>query len=224
METKTTVVQNWFTLHPHPWRWAITWFLILIVYGMSLIHWEHTGGFAASGESVFLKGEWWRAWTALFVHADLAHLLANSLLFFLFTFLLAGRFGILLPLMGFAVSGLMNLIVLNELPSHTSLVGASGVVHWMGGAWFTLYLLIDRRERWRPRFGSVLFLLLMLFLPETYEPRVSYLSHALGFLFGVITATGYYWVNRKVIESYEVKITTVTPEPDFDWSGKGEGF
>jgi rhomboid protease GluP len=220
METKTTIVQNWFTLAPHPLRWVTAWCLILVVYGMSLLHWEHVVGFAASGESVFLRGEWWRAWSALFVHADLSHLLANSLLFFFLTYLLAGRFGVGVPLVGFAVCGVMNLIVLQSLPPLTKLVGASGVVHWMAGAWFTLYLLIDRREKWRTRFGSVLFLLLMLFLPEAYEPRVSYLSHFLGFLFGILSALGYYWLRRETIESYEVRVTTITPPPDFDWSGE----
>lgn len=39
---------------------------------------DFTQRFSNSNEAVFLHGEWWRPFTALFLHADAAHLLGNT--------------------------------------------------------------------------------------------------------------------------------------------------
>lgn len=176
----------------------------------------------ASPRQVFGDGEYWRLWTTLFVHADLEHLLSNTLLFLPLVYLLTAYFGLwLFPVVGFFIGGLTNWLVLKTLPLSATLVGVSGVVYWMGAAWFTLYYLIDHRKNPKARFANILFLTLMLFVPETYKPQVSYLSHFIGFGFGVISAYTYYYINQAAFRRAEVIETIyedneIVPEEPFD--------
>ncbi|MBC7467566.1 MAG: rhomboid family intramembrane serine protease, partial [Bdellovibrio sp.] len=109
----------------------------------------------------------------------------------------------------------VNLIVLKTMPLTTSLLGISGVVYWMGAAWLTLYLLIDRRKKLRYRFAIALFLCLTLFIPDKYQPQISYLSHFLGFIAGIISAFIYYGLNHKRIQAAEkIEYIYDTPQPE----------
>jgi rhomboid protease GluP len=106
------------------------------------------------------------------------------------------------------------------MPSQVSLVGASGVVHFVGAMWVTLHVLTDHREGLRARFGSALFLMLMLFIPGDYRPNISYMGHAMGFVLGVLTGLVYYRLNREKFKTLEVYETRFIPPVDFDWSGE----
>ena len=85
----------------------------------------------------------------------------------------------------------------------------------MGAAWLTFYFLIDRRRTLGRRLAVALGIALVIFAPETYKPEISYLSHFLGFLFGVLSALIYYFVNRTEIKSAEVYVS-ILPEPTID--------
>jgi rhomboid protease GluP len=101
-----------------------------------------------------------------------------------------------------------------------SLLGASGVVHFVGAMWVTLHVLADNREQLRARFGSALFLMLMLFIPGDYRPNISYMGHAVGFVLGALTGLVYYRLNRERFKALEVYETRLIPPVDFDWSGE----
>jgi len=156
-------------------------------------------------KNVFEQGEYWRLWTALFSHADISHLLSNSLLFSVFAFFLYGYFGSLVfPFAAFFIGGIINVIVLKTMPWQAELLGVSGVVYWMGAVWLTLYFLLETRERLSKRLLKIIGIALVLFIPETYHRDTSYLSHFLGFVFGIAFAVLYYCKKRKVFEKAEV--------------------
>lgn len=208
MESK--IIANWLTQKPAPYAKAVTIALGLILLFGSLFYFNDTFGASdwmpASGRLVFGKSEYWRAWTALFAHADLGHLLGNAFLFLPLAYLLTAYFGPwFFPLAALASGGLINLIVLKTMPATVSLIGISGVVYWMGAAWLTLFLLIDRRERPARRFGHALFLFLMLFVPETLRPEVSYLSHFVGFVLGALSALALYGLRRAAYQIAEAR-------------------
>lgn len=121
------------------------------------------------------------------------------------------------------MGGVTNLVVLLTLGNNVHLVGASGLVHWMGAAWATMYFLLENRQSLRQRFGSGLFLMLVLFTPDTYRPNVSYLAHFVGFIFGILSAAGYYQANRtKFLNAIKTE-TLVIPEWEFGpWDGTSE--
>jgi len=158
----------------------------------------------ASGEEVFKKHEYWRLWTTLFTHADATHILSNMVLFFPFAYFLIGFYGsVFFPLFGFLVGGLTNLVVLKTMPENVHLVGVSGVVYWMGAAWITLATLINRHEKSSKRILKALGVSAILFIPETYQPEVSYLTHFVGFIAGVSSALIYYFWKREEFKSAE---------------------
>ncbi len=176
--------------------------LINIIYSFNLF--KLAPFFEASGDKVFEQQEYYRLWTTLFVHADFAHLGNNVFLFIPFCYFLIGHFELLLfPITGFLVGGLTNFIVLKTMPSQVTLIGLSGVVYWMGATYITLSFFIERRDKIFKRFIRYSAVMIILFFPTVILEHVSYLSHALGFLFGILTAVFYYLIRKQYILSAE---------------------
>jgi len=220
VEELKIIKENWFTRKPREYLLSPTVTLTALLFAASLALFRDVfhaqSWMVATPQEVFVKHEYWRAWTTLFAHADISHLLSNALLYIPLVYLLTAYFGLgLFPWLGFFIGGLTNLIVLKTLPPEASLLGVSGVVYWMGAVWFTLFLLIDRRKNLKTRFSNVIFLLFMVFIPETYQPQISYLSHFLGFVFGVVSALAYYGMYRQDFLRAEV-VETIREDDEMD--------
>ena len=170
---------------------------------------------SASGSSVFAKGEIWRLWTTLFAHGDEKHLLSNSFLFFILGSFMAGYFGLKnFPLIALLFGGLINFLVLRHMPPEVNLIGMSGVVFWLGGAWLVLYFLIDRRKSLYQRTVRAIGVGLVLFFPaEAFDPSVSYSSHLIGFALGALWAVFYFLWNRRRFRSAETYRLIMDEEP-----------
>lgn len=210
----TRIRETWLTRAPRGGE-VISGFSVLLLALGSLAYWDGIAGadrwMAASGESVFGRGEWWRLWTTLFAHADLGHLLSNSLLFFVLGALLAGHFGaFVFPVASFVLGGVVNAMILKTYDPAVRLIGASGVVFLMGGIWLTLYLLIHRERTFGQRALRSLGVALALFMPtQAFDPSVSYRTHALGFAAGVAFALLYFLRNKSFFRSAEIVETVV---------------
>ena len=103
-------------------------------------------------------------------------------------------------------------IVIQTMPPETNLIGISGVVYWMGSTWLTLFLIIDRRKTLRRRIALAAFLTVVLFIPETYKPEISYMSHFVGYVLGAVTGLLVYFLRRNEIEAAEVREFIYEPE------------
>ena len=209
METSLILKENWLTRRPNKAAWDMTiglGFLVLLLglsYLGDLFHARQW--MAASGETVFHQHQYWRLWTSIFAHGDFEHLLSNAIFFFPFTYFLSSYFGLwFVPVLGFFMGGVINFFVLQGMPLQISLIGISGVVYWLGAAWLTLFFMIDQRQSLRRRIAKVAVISLVLFAPQAYKPEVSYMSHAVGYLFGALSALLYYWFNRNKFLSAEV--------------------
>lgn len=200
---------HWLTEKPNSNSYFVAAFSVIIFLAVSLMYWRNdfylTNFITAIPQNVFEGGEYWRLWTALFAHADIGHLFSNSLLFSVFAFFLYGYFGsFVFPFMALVFGGITNYLVLKTMPPTVELLGVSGVVYWMGAVWLTLYFLIETREVIFRRFIKTLGIAAVLFIPEAYHQNVSYLSHFIGFAFGVVFALFYYWWRRKEFKKAEV--------------------
>lgn len=215
----TRMIANWLTRKPNDSAYFVTAIMAVFLWTLSFAYLaasSWTSWMPATATKVFSEHEYWRLWTTLFAHGDLAHLLSNWLLFLPLAYLLNGYFGTLFfPFAGLFIGGLINIIVLKTLGSETNLIGISGVVYWMGAAWLTLYYLIDRRRSHLRRLAIAIGIALVLFFPETYKPEVSYLSHFLGFVTGVASALLYFVFNKNKIEAAD-EYFTAPPEPDLE--------
>ncbi len=218
--TATAVVrENWLSRPPRYRGWTLMLVFAVLLHATNIAFFNGWADWLpATGNSVFNQGQIWRAWTALFAHSDLGHFFSNAFLFLPLTYLLTSYYGFtFFPVVGFLLGGLTNLIVLRTLPPETSLLGISGVVYWMGSAWLTLFVLIDRRSSLRRRVAIAAALTVVLFIPETFKPEVSHLSHFIGFASGVASAGVYFALNRSAIraeESVEIEIEDDEPAAD----------
>ena len=173
----------------------------LVILGFSLIFWSDFHGIAsrmpASGEQVFVQGEYWRLCTSILVHADLKHLLSNALGVIGLGYLLYGYFGFrIYPCLILVAGILITLVALATYPPHTFLLGSSGCVYFMAGFWLTMYVCLERRFSIGKRLLRSLGFLLIVLFPTSINPEISYRSHAIGFGVGIVVS-GLYFIKRK---------------------------
>lgn len=175
----------------------------------SLACWQNRSSLAsqlaANPERVFAHGEYWRLLTAIAVHADWRHLASNGLAFGLLSYLLYGYFGVAAyPILSLALGSLVNGLALLSYPPETSLVGASGVVYLMAAFWLTSYVLIERRLSLAKRLLRSIGFGMILLLPSSFDPLVSYRTHALGLVVGALVGASHFFLKKESFRKHEV--------------------
>lgn len=138
------------------------------------------------------QGEWWRAVTALTLHADIVHLTGNMVFGSLFGLFACQTLGPGIAwfsiLMAGATGNLINAFL--QRASHTS-IGASTAVFAALGIQAACTCLFWRRlsknklRQWSPLVGGIM---LLAFLGGP-GPEIDVLSHVTGFLAGLIMGT-----------------------------------
>ncbi len=220
MEAHRIIKENWLTRKPNEFAFLSSLLLGVVLVMLSYFFlngiFDSGSWMAANPESVFKKHEYWRLWTTLFAHADIEHLLSNLMLLVPLSYMLSAYFGMLLfPIAGLLFGGLINYLVLQAMPPSVDLIGISGLVYWMGAVWLTLYILIDRRKSLRRRIAVSFLLTVVLFIPETYRPEVSYLSHLVGYILGIAFGIGVYLFRSREFASAQV-FEVIYDDPSFD--------
>ncbi|MEK6676202.1 MAG: rhomboid family intramembrane serine protease [Planctomycetota bacterium] len=146
--------------------------------------------FGETNAGLIRQGEWWRAVTALTLHVDLGHLLANlfigSLLGLFAGQSLGSGFAWFMILMGGALGNLLNATVRHS--DHTSVGASTAVFAALGllvaNAWRQRRMpRTSKRERWVPLVGGVL---LLSYLGTSGE-RTDVAAHVFGFMCGTLT-------------------------------------
>jgi len=187
-------------------QWSL--FTLFVCLVMSNVYWNFSPGIgdllAASPEKVFASKEYWRLFTSSFIHADLAHLLSNSLMMTIMGYFVIYQYGVLIfPFLGFIAGIFINLIVIWNYSAGSTIVGASGIVHYLWGYWLVLYILIQHHVPFNRRLMKVTAVGIFILAPTEFKPNVSYLAHAIGLAFGIFTGICYFIFNRQMIRSYE---------------------
>lgn len=206
----TKIRANWLSRAIHPDAAIVAAIASLFIVMISIIEWNNHFGLGnsldASWQLVFAQGEVWRLWTATLIHSDFKHLLSNLFMFFILGWFLFGYFGSLLfPLSAFVVGGILNALILQTYNPLTTLVGASGIVFYLGGVWLTLYFLIQRQLSLFQRILRTGGVALMLFMPsEVFDPSISYRTHFLGLFVGAIVGALYFSLNKGKIRAAEI--------------------
>ena len=186
---------------------AVAWTLGLAA-AFSAIYWwgppEWARALPASGETVFGRAEVWRLFTSMAAHADALHLLSNSVLLTLLVYFAYGAFGSSLYPVGALPAGALALAVtLEGYPPNIRVVGASGMVYLLAGACLTLYVLVERRLSVVKRLVRVVGFSLLVLVPTSVRPEVSYRAHAIGFFFGVCLGLVWFLSRREAIRAAE---------------------
>jgi rhomboid protease GluP len=182
---------------------------LLVLTGFSLLFWSDISGLSsqlpANRELIFKQGQYWRLWTSIFVHADLKHLLSNMPGFCFLSYLLYGYFGVRVYFGLILVAGAVatGITVLTYGPQ-TFLLGASGVVYLMAAFWLTMYVFLERRFSIGRRIVRATGFLLIVLIPTSFPPEVSYRSHAIGFAAGIIVAVFFFLFHKSRLRREEV--------------------
>ncbi len=157
------------------------------------VDWNARGG---GDTGLMAAGQWWRAVTALTLHADVAHLLGNVCLGGIFLLLLAQEAGLgaawLLCLLA-GTCGNLAKVALQGPGNH--FIGASTAVFGTLGVLAGIRLLRSGHgQRWRRATPFAAALMLLVFLgvgPEEESLRIDLAGHFLGFAGGCLLGAAY---------------------------------
>jgi rhomboid protease GluP len=211
----TVVRRTWLSRPPDPSAQAMTAAALFLLILACSAQWHNFYGLGefwpATKNQVFNQGEYWRLWTTLFTHGDLGHLLANSLLFYILGYFLYGYFGgFVFPFSAWFMGGVINAVSIFSYAPDIRLVGASGMVSWMGGAWLALYFLLNTKISTTQRGLRSLGVALMLFAPsEAFDPKISYRTHMIGLFLGIACGYLYYIWRKKEFTAAEYRETVI---------------
>jgi membrane associated rhomboid family serine protease len=192
-----------YRLENRHWRWrrpvfspglffdwsSLAWaFLTMLFYWWS----ETSPGLRMHGqmdEAALAHGEWWRVFTAIWLHADLAHLAANVVFGFLFLGMVMGRYGPGVGLFAAYLAGLGGNVIawLVYDESYRSL-GASGMVMGaLGLLAVQSFALLKRRNANTFRlFAAGILAGILLFVLLGTSPGTDIVAHLGGFVTGLV--------------------------------------
>ncbi len=192
---------RFFRLENRRWSWRqripatgllFDWTAVLWVLLLAVFFWVsetnpavEVGGIMSAAKVV--QGQWWRLFTAVWLHADAAHLAANATLGLVLLGLAMGRYGTGVALLATYVAGILGNVGALVVAARAESLGASGAV--MG----TLGLL--GAQSFRPAFRTpqhtryfITGLLggFMLFVLFGLAPGTDVRAHFGGFLSGLL--------------------------------------
>jgi membrane associated rhomboid family serine protease len=180
--------------HSAGWPICGIWVLVL----MAVFYWQDQDRFlveraASSSVGLIGRGEWWRPFTALFLHKDAGHLIGNLVGGVIFATLVARSVG---PLLGWPMilaCGTIGNIITSRLtyPEPFLSIGASTAVFAALGILSGFGIAETLRERARQpllRITAPVFagIILLGWLGGGHDPQTDVLGHVFGFGSGLV--------------------------------------
>ncbi len=169
-----------------PLLWALS---VLAIFRFKA-NWTAKGALDAA--AVFVQGEWWRPVTALFLHADAAHVISNALGGILVFTAVLSTFGRWRGVVGLALAGILgNLAVAAaHYPGPYRSVGASTAIFaglgLLTGRAIRVIARTRHPHRWRAMFVPFAAGLTVFALHGAGAQRVDIGAHLAGFLVGLL--------------------------------------
>jgi len=173
-----------------PLVWVVVVLAVYAFQSRSPEIWEEAG--ALDSQAVFGRSEWWRAGTALFLHADVGHVLANAASgFFVFSALIStmGRLRGWILLALAAIAGNLAVAAVNYPGPYRSIGASTAVFAGLGlltGRAIRVLRGEDGRLRWRAVFVPLAAGVTLLGLFGAGGMRTDVVAHATGFAAGLV--------------------------------------
>jgi membrane associated rhomboid family serine protease len=141
--------------------------------------------------SVIIDHEYWRLFTALFLHYGAIHLLFNLFALYVLGPALertigSARFGLCYVISGLGSTSGVILLTLMGLMRPAELVGASGCVMGIVGAWAGFLLRHRHAPRAKERLLNILLIVAIQIVFDISTPQVSMAAHLCGLVTGLI--------------------------------------
>jgi membrane associated rhomboid family serine protease len=180
----------------YPFDWgSLAWVLLVVLF-----FWlEGRSGLRPAGMMVSARvaqGEWWRLFTAVWLHADAGHLAANATLGFVLLGLVMGRYGAGVGLLAAYLTGVAgNAGAWLFAPGPHRSLGASGMVLGSLGLLAAQAFSLRALDARAPRLiASGLLAGVMLFVLLGLGPGTDVVAHLGGFLSGLLLGAALAWV------------------------------
>lgn len=171
------------------WRCVLPMLFLVFLFALEAIRNANLSGAGMMHNESVHQGQWWRLFTAVTLHGDLAHLMANALTGLFLLGLAMGAYGPGVGLLGSFLAGVAgNVVGLIFYSSAHRGLGASGMVMGALGLLaaqsFTLlrHGLTPRQLAARGVLSGCLLLVLLGFSPAQ---NVDVLAHVAGFVAGL---------------------------------------
>jgi len=185
--------------HPAGWPLYFLWAASLMLMFRLQLEWPQlTDAASSSNLQLIDHHEWWRPFTALFLHSDTAHLLGNLLSGIFFTILVAKSIG---PIKGWfwillcgSIGNLCTALVtypdaFNSIGASTAVFAALGILSGFG-----LALMLHHRAQlpWLRILSPVIAGVIILAMTGVGSPgeNTDVLGHLFGFLAGIPAGYG----------------------------------
>lgn len=175
-----------------PLLWALG---ILIVYWGEDTHPSWISHGELDAEALFSRHEWWRPVTALFLHADSAHVVSNGLsgiLVFAAVVSTLGRWWGWLALVIAATAGNVAAAAINATGAYHSIGASTAVFAGVGilaGRGIRIMARAPRAYRWRAMFIPLMAGFTVLALYGAGGVHIDVIAHLTGFISGVVTGS-----------------------------------
>ena len=156
---------------------------------------------AGNGPETVKDGEWWRVFTALFLHASLLHLGMNGAGLWLFGSAVEKTMGRWRFLLVFLLAGALGNFLSASVARYDVSVGASSGIFGVIGAFAVAVWRLRSPMYFAMRRRLLLFLALMVATDFTIgglEPQIDNLAHVGGFVAGIVLATILFTVESEI--------------------------
>jgi len=220
---KKVFLENYLSRPRYSGGLLISFGMLALCFLFSALQWNGYIDVIARPGLVFADKEYWRLISSIFVHGDMKHLLSNSIMTVLMGHYVSSYYGVrAYPLFGTFVGIVINFLVLMTYDQEIGIVGISGVLYYLWGFWFALFIKIQTHISLTRRLMKVLIVGSFLLIPEVFEAQVSHLAHLLGFVLGILLGIiHYHFISKKVL-SFEKWEYIKEEEVDFDYSIREE--
>lgn len=179
-------------IHASDWTTPLCWAgAVMVVFKLQTVRPDWTEAGLLDPAAMFERGEWWRAGTALFLHADLGHAISNALaglLIFSAVLQTLGRLRGWLLIAAAAVAGNLAVAALNVGTPYRSLGASTAVFAGLGlltGRALRVVARATHPHRWRGMFIAVASGLVVLALYGAGGVQVDLGAHVMGFVAGL---------------------------------------
>jgi len=171
---------------------------LLWALGVGAVYWaqRERPGMTEAGlldaRRVFEHGEWWRAWTALWLHADVGHLVSNAISGWMVFSATIATFGLRTGwglIAGAAIAGNLATVALHSGDNYRSLGASTAVFAALGLLTGRAVRAMSRSghpHRWRTLLMPLFAGLIVLGLYGAGGMEVDVLAHAMGFGAGLL--------------------------------------
>jgi len=137
------------------------------------------------------EGEWWRAFTAVFLHGGITHILFNMWALFVFGPALEHRFGSVSFASLYVACGLGGSALYQIVGRDVFAVGASGAIFGLMGALLATVYRQRHTPAGRAMFSQLLLLLGINLAIPLIVPNVAWEAHVGGLMAGVAVAVAW---------------------------------